>query len=50
MYFNYNLNVMNKKDKHSAGPKTVKGKDVSSRNSLTHGLTARKCNEISSKL
>ncbi len=33
---------MTKKDKHSSGPKTGKGKAVSSRNSLTHGLTARR--------
>ncbi len=33
---------MTKKDKHSSGPKTGKGKAISSRNSLTHGLTARR--------
>jgi hypothetical protein len=33
---------MTKKDKHSTGPKTGKGKAVSSRNSVTHGLTARR--------
>jgi hypothetical protein len=33
---------MTKKDKHSSGPKTSKGKAVSSRNSVTHGLTARR--------
>ena len=33
---------MTKKDKHSGGPKTGRGKAVSSRNSLTHGLTARR--------
>jgi len=33
---------MTKKDKHSTDPKTVKGKAVSSRNSLTHSLTARR--------
>ena len=33
---------MTKKDKQSGGPKTGKGKAVSSRNSLTHGLTARR--------
>ena len=33
---------MTKKDKHSSGPKTGKGKAVSSRNSVTHGLTARR--------
>ena len=33
---------MTKKDKHSSGPKTGKSKAVSSRNSLTHGLTARR--------
>ena len=33
---------MTKKDKHSGGPMTGKGKAVSSRNSLTHGLTARR--------
>ena len=38
MYFNYNLNVMNKKDKHSAGPKTIRDKAVSSRNSLMGSL------------
>jgi len=32
---------MTKKDKHSTGPKTGRDKAVSSRNSLTHGLTAR---------
>ena len=32
---------MTKKDKHSSGPKTGKGKAVSSRNSVIHGLTAR---------
>jgi len=32
---------MTKKDKHSAGPKTGRCKAVSSRNSLTHRLTAR---------
>jgi hypothetical protein len=33
---------MTKKDKHSTGPKTNKGKAVSSRNSTTNGLTARR--------
>ena len=33
---------MTKKDKHSGGPKTGKGKAVSSRNSVTQGLTARR--------
>jgi hypothetical protein len=33
---------MTKKDNYSTGPKTGKGKAVSSRNSLTHGLTARR--------
>jgi integrase len=33
---------MTKKDKHSSGPKTGRGKAASSRNSLTHGLTARR--------
>jgi hypothetical protein len=33
---------MTKKDKHSTGPKTNKGKAISSRNSTTHGLTARR--------
>ena len=33
---------MTKKDKHSSGRKTGKGKAVSSRNSVTHGLTARR--------
>jgi len=33
---------MTKKDKHSSGPKTGRGKAVSSCNSLTHGLTARR--------
>jgi hypothetical protein len=33
---------MTKKDIHSTGPKIGKGKAVSSRNSLTHGLTARR--------
>ena len=33
---------MTKKDNYSSGPKTGKGKAVSSRNSLTHGLTARR--------
>jgi hypothetical protein len=33
---------MTKKDKHSTGPKTGNGKAVFSRNSLTHGLTARR--------
>ncbi len=33
---------MTKKDKHSTGPKTGRGKAESSRNSLTHGLTARR--------
>jgi hypothetical protein len=32
---------MSNKDKHSGGPKTNKGKAISSRNSITHGLTAR---------
>ena len=32
---------MSNKIKHSGGPKTDKGKAISSRNSLTHGLTAR---------
>lgn len=32
---------MPNKDKHSGGPKTDKGKALSSRNSTTHGLTAR---------
>ena len=33
---------MTKKDKHSSGPKTGKGKAISSRNSVTHGLTTRR--------
>jgi len=33
---------MNNKTKHSGGPKTDKGKAISSRNSTTHGLTARR--------
>jgi hypothetical protein len=33
---------MTKKDNYSTGPKTGKGKAASSRNSLTHGLTARR--------
>ena len=33
---------MTKKDNYSSGPKTGRGKAVSSRNSLTHGLTARR--------
>ena len=33
---------MTKKDKHSTGPKTDKGKAISSRNSVTHCLTARR--------
>jgi len=33
---------MTKKDKHSSGPKTGKSKAVSSCNSVTHGLTARR--------
>ena len=32
---------MTSKPKHSGGPKTDKGKAISSRNSTTHGLTAR---------
>ena len=32
---------MTSKTKHSGGPKTDKGKAISSRNSITHGLTAR---------
>jgi len=32
---------MTNKTKHSGGPKTDKGKAISSRNSTTHGLTAR---------
>ena len=32
---------MSNKDKHNGGPKTDKGKAISSRNSITHGLTAR---------
>ena len=32
---------MSNKPKHSGGPKTDKGKAISSRNSTTHGLTAR---------
>ena len=40
--FNYNPSAMTKKDNYSSGPKTGKGKAVSSRNSLTHGLTARR--------
>jgi len=31
---------MTNKTKHSGGPKTDKGKAISSRNSTTHGLTA----------
>ncbi len=30
------------KTKHSGGPNTDKGKAISSRNSTTHGLTARR--------
>ena len=33
---------MTNKDNYSTGPKTGKGKSISSRNSLTHGLTARR--------
>ena len=33
---------MSSKPKHSGGPKTDKGKAISSRNSTTHGLTARR--------
>jgi len=33
---------MTKKDKHSTGPKTGKGKAIFSRNSVIHGLTARR--------
>ena len=33
---------MTSKTKHSGGPKTNKGKAISSRNSTTHGLTARR--------
>jgi len=33
---------MSSKPKHSSGPKTNKGKAISSRNSTTHGLTARR--------
>jgi len=33
---------MSSKPKHSSGPKTDKGKAISSRNSTTHGLTARR--------
>jgi len=33
---------MTSKTKHSGGPKTNKGKAISSRNSITHGLTARR--------
>ena len=33
---------MTNKTKHSGGPKTDKGKAISSRNSTTHGLTARR--------
>ena len=33
---------MTKKDNYSTGPKTGKGKSISSRNSVTHGLTARR--------
>ena len=32
---------MSNEIKHSGGPKTDKGKAISSRNSTTHGLTAR---------
>ena len=33
---------MSNEIKHSAGPKTDKGKAISSRNSTTHGLTTRR--------
>ena len=33
---------MTNKTKHSIGPKTDEGKAISSRNSVTHGLTARR--------
>ena len=33
---------MTNKSKHSGCPKTDKGKAISSRNSTTHGLTARR--------
>ena len=33
---------MSSKPKHSGGPKSNKGKAISSRNSTTHGLTARR--------
>ena len=32
---------MTNKTKHSSGPNTDNGKAISSRNSVTHGLTAR---------
>jgi len=33
---------MTSKTKHSGGPNTDEGKAISSRNSITHGLTARR--------
>ncbi len=41
-YYNYNLNIMTNKTKYIGGPKSAGTKAISSRNSITHGLTARK--------
>ena len=38
----FSINIMTKKAKHSGGPNTNKGKAISSLNSTTHGLTARR--------
>jgi len=40
-YCNYNPNIMTNKTKYIGGPKSAETKAISSRNSITHGLTAR---------
>ena len=39
--FNHNLKIMPNKTKYKGGPKSTETKAISSRNPITHGLTAQ---------
>ena len=41
-YYNYNLKIMTNNANYIGGPKSAETKAISSRNSTTHGLTARR--------